>query len=728
MIITNNTRHISVHYKNYFLLLVICLLTWWPLTFSIFSVKNDAIHYFLPYRFSISEAIRNGEWPFWSPYIYLGNPVYGDMQSGAWNPVVWFFSCIGRYNLTLFHFENLLYIFLAGAGMYKLTNRLTEHSRTSLLIAVSYMLSGFMLSGQLINWLASAAFFPFVIHNYISLLHTGKYHYTITTAIALFFLLTAGYPSFFITTGYILLLLFLFYAVLSIKNKLNRNWKTFLLQHLLLCVVFIFLALPAIISYADLLPYYQRGNGVSYNEAVINSFEWQHFLSLLLPSTISATDISSTTDITFRNIYLGLFPLIILIAFPPQLNKRNILLICLGIFAILFSLGDITPVRKLCYDYLPLMNTFRHPAQVRIFLIFSLLLLTAPGLKRIITGDSDNMALSKTKFSLVVITCSILLTTIIALAQPDSSSIFKLLKNSTGISSLKTTLDNLHLNQAIVISASIQLLFITGYIIWLRKRNSYLLSSLWIANLFIMAQLALPATFVGMANPKEINAYINNSPAGFPTESLANTLKENSEDATVAFNQISLSYFYNKKIGISKVANSPAFLKQQEEFLNNSVLYDYTASMPAVYIADQTFNLAGTNSLKESNTCHFAVTTYVLNKGNSCDSASKVRISKLSANRFEIETESSTPGFLVLTQNYNHHWKVKTDNKSAEIYKTNLSFMGTPLQPGKHLIVFEFKPVNTIAAIWVMAGSIILLLTAWLIVLLIKRRESIFTK
>jgi hypothetical protein len=93
----------KAHYKKYGLLLVICLLAYWPLTFGVFSVKNDAIHYFLPYRFTISEAIRNGEMPFWSPYIYLGNPIYGDMQSGAWNPVVWFFSLIGRYDISLFH-------------------------------------------------------------------------------------------------------------------------------------------------------------------------------------------------------------------------------------------------------------------------------------------------------------------------------------------------------------------------------------------------------------------------------------------------------------------------------------------------------------------------------------------------------------------------------------------------------------------------------------------------
>lgn len=156
-----------VHYQHYFLLLIICLLAYWPLSFGIFSVKNDAIHYFLPYRFHISEALRNGEAPFWSPYIYLGNPIQGDMQSGAWNPVVWLLSVFGRYDITLFHYENLFYIFLGGAGMYKLSHRLVDHGKTAFLMGASYMLSGFMLGGQLINWLAAAAFLPFIIHYYL---------------------------------------------------------------------------------------------------------------------------------------------------------------------------------------------------------------------------------------------------------------------------------------------------------------------------------------------------------------------------------------------------------------------------------------------------------------------------------------------------------------------------------------------------------------------------------
>lgn len=714
MTITGIPEQKQVHYKNYLLLLLICLLTYWPLTFNIFSVKNDAIHYFLPYRFNISEAIRNGEWPFWSPYIYLGNPVYGDMQSGVWNPFVWLFSCIDRYNITLFHWENLLYIFLAGAGMYKLTNRLTSHPHAALLIAISYMLSGFMLSGQLINWLASAAFIPFVVHYYTLLLNTARNGYALKTGIALFLLFTAGYPSFFITTCYILSFLFILTIVRKLRHKEAKTtrWSLFSIQHLLLILVFMGLSLPAIVSYIDLLPYYQRGSGISYTEAVINSFEWQHFLSILFPSSISASDISSSTDISFRNLYTGIFSTLLLFAFPPKLNRKNILLISLALFAVLFSLGNLTPVRRLCYDYLPLMNTFRHPSQARLFFIFAILLLTTPGISQFIKTYTNFQILSKVNLSSITIAGIILLITITAIIRSGVPVFFNSIDSNAIITSTKNAIDNISLSDVVIINGIVQLVFIATFAIWIRRgrKKIWIFSFLWIGNLFVMAQFTLPSTFVGKTKPGEINKLINHSPTGYPTEGLKNTVSENSKNATDDFNKIALSYFYNKKIGISKTVNSPSFLQQQEQFINNELLYNYIASFPVVYIADQTLNLKDSNQLKTKDSCNYAITDTVLVTDKICDKFNKAQIIKLSANKFEIETEMNRPGFLVLTQNFNHNWKATVDRSPAMVYKTNLSFMGVILTTGKHKIIFEFSPVTTIEAVWIMCSTILILL------------------
>jgi len=703
-----------IHYRNYILLLLICLLAYWPLTFGLFSVKNDAIHYFLPYRFHISEALRNGEFPFWSPYIYLGNPVYGDMQSGAWNPIVWLFSAIGRYDLTLFHYENLLYIFLGGIGMYKLTNRFTNHSHTALLIAASYMLSGFMLSGQLINWLAAAAFIPFVIHYYIHTITNNSSSYAIKTGIALFFLFTAGYPSFFILTGYLLIIIFLSFSINCLRKDkpVGGYWKKLLLHQLLILLVFAGLSLPAIVSFIDLLPYYQRGSGTSYQDTVTNAFSMQHFMTLLFPGTIKTNDIVSATDVTCRNIYIGILPIIILFVLPPKWNLQNVLLGALAIFSILFSLGDATPIRKLCYDFIPLLNTFRHPSQMRLFFILALLLLAAPGLKKIISGELDYRLKKKLKLALIFAASVFFIAFLIALSQ--SSIVGKITaSNNGGIRTvIKNILESVTLSDSIVLNSLLQLVFPGVYIIWFKKiLSSRLFFGLcWVCNLFIMAQLVLPASFVSKVSPKMVNKTIHSSPSGFPVNSLEKSLAENSIDAFSNFNISGLEYFYNKKIGISKVTNSPAFLVQQDKFLQTEKLFELVSSLPVVYMASPVLTLKDTAALSVAiDNCRHAFTASPISN-DSCSQAGKALIKQLSANSFTIETVSDTAAFLVLSQNYYHHWKVKIDDKPGIIYTTNISFMGTPIPPGTHSVVFQFVPNNTIKAMWVQLIVLIILL------------------
>ena len=106
--------------KYYLILTVIASIAYWPLTLNVFSLKNDAITYFLPWRYHISTAIQNGYFPFWSPYLYTGLPLHSDIQSGVWNPVVFVISLFTRYDMNVLQWETLLYIIVAGVGFFKM--------------------------------------------------------------------------------------------------------------------------------------------------------------------------------------------------------------------------------------------------------------------------------------------------------------------------------------------------------------------------------------------------------------------------------------------------------------------------------------------------------------------------------------------------------------------------------------------------------------------------------
>jgi hypothetical protein len=279
---------------------------------------------------------------------------------------------------------------------------------------------------------------------------------------------------------------------------------------------------------------------------------------------------------------------------------------------------------------------------------------------------------------------------------------------------LKSLIESASINDTIAINGFLQLVFTGLFIIWITKKRhlKIFFSAIWIANLFVMAQLVLPITFVSKVSPKEINALIHSSPKGFPIDNLQNSLAENSKDAFSNFNTIGSSYFYNKKIGISRITNSPAFLIQQDKFTQTSKLYTYVSLLPVVYIADSLLQLKDTAILEQPNYCKYAFIDEPIISTGVCNQNNKATIKKLSANSFEIETETTNPAFLVLSQNYYHYWKVTIDGKKGEISKTNMSFMGVAIPAGKYTVKFNFVPSNTIQALWVQLIVLLSLLIA----------------
>jgi uncharacterized membrane protein YfhO len=215
---------------------------------------------------------------------------------------------------------------------------------------------------------------------------------------------------------------------------------------------------------------------------------------------------------------------------------------------------------------------------------------------------------------------------------------------------------------------------------------------------------------VSRTSAQEINTLIHASPKGFPTTGLDRPIGENSRDALDHFDKIALNYFYNKKIGISRVNNSPSFLEEQDDFLKTGMLYDYVSSKPVTYLADTVVQLKDTNILNLATDCNFAFVNAMPGIKSNCSDDDTSFIKKISADHFEIETQTSSTSLLVLTQCYHHHWRVWIDGQPSNIYKTNISFMSTPLPPGKHTVVFKFCPSNTVTALWVMLGFIALLI------------------
>jgi uncharacterized membrane protein YfhO len=96
------------------------------------------------------------------------------------------------------------------------------------------------------------------------------------------------------------------------------------------------------------------------------------------------------------------------------------------------------------------------------------------------------------------------------------------------------------------------------------------------------------------------------------------------------------------------------------------------------------------------------------------------RVTHLSDERMEVETNSDTPAFLVTSDVFYPGWRATIDDVPARIFQTNYTFRGLPVPAGKQIVRFEFAPRSFYYGTALSVASILLLAAT---VFWIKRRE-----
>ena len=696
----------SVPVHTWLLLIIVCLVGYWPISTNLFSLKNDAYIYFLPCRYFISESIQSGHFPLWNPYFYMGFPLHGDMQAGVWNPIVLFISLFTKYNMTTLQFETLLYVFLSGLGMYKFLGCFNRSHSTKLIIAISYMFCGFIIdTGQITVWTGSAAFIPFVLLYYsrILFLQGNIYRNSLKTGIAFYFLLTAGYPSFAIMMLYILFAAFTYTIIPGFSKKPIDKAVLFnlLKATVLAAVVFSLIALPALLSYYDYLPYYQRSSGTVLTQAQINPFNPFAILSYLFPSSVTKSHLYLTTDPTARSGYIGLFSLLMLTGIiRKKINNSQIFIAAATLIIFLFSLGDALPVRKFFYDYAPLMNLFRHPGTMRIFTTCGLLVLSS----FCMDDFFSSLKTGSLKFYLRIAVIPLAVISTIMLTYYKSSSLFnKIIFFKTNFvttpdkrSFIKQFYDSFYFADAVMLDGFLQILFLLCFIYLISKNN--IADSKWFAILFIinpvlLAQFSIPATFVTQQPPSKINNFIKTCPVNYPVPDINTNIAANNAVEEATNKEFGCSSFYSKKIVQAKGELNPSFTQSLKQFDNDTFLNRIVMQYPVCYFADTVEPYPSVNEVNITGKKILFTSDASIYKfpNDTAKNTSSIIIKKFAPWGLEFETETQRLKPFVLFQNHNKNWKLYVDNKKFDIYKGNISFIYAGIPAGKHTLKFIYS-------------------------------------
>jgi len=705
------------------ILIIVTVIAYLPISFFVFSLKNDSLVQYLPFRYHLSESIQHGHFPFWNPYLYTGFPIHADMQGMTWNPIVLTLSSITRYNMSVLEFEVVIYLVIAAIGMYSLLKSFSLSRIICILGGISYMSCGFITgSASVIPWISSAAFIPFVFKYLKRFLDGPSLKSSLSFSISLCMLFLCGYPTFFIYTSYIILAILLFAAITHFKHKpspVNRKAVGLLS---LAVLVFLCICSPAIISYWEFLPYYSRGSGITVAKAAENPFTPFSSISFVLPNVVSKDHQWLDTDTSMRNSYVGLFVfLLFCLSFLGKYNRWQKFILGITVFSFVLSLGSVTLLHKLCYSVLPLFNTFRHPGNIRLFTSFGIILLAAFYAQQLVQSNKDEIKKKLIRLSYIIGSCLGLVAIYCLLQSGTRQNIAAAFKN---IKQPKAFLDAFSFNSFLLIQCTAQILFILLLVYQLRKKtiNRKIIAVLFALNSILFCWIALPFNFISQVKTSAVNQYVHSFPDGYPMPDINSPVEAGVISDSTEIPIYGYANFYNKRITIQDHVITPTLNKDYETFYLNNKLGAAMANYPFAWLNDTLLDKTPDSTISNK---RFSIWSDKSLKPviTSQAGGANIKLTSFGPNSFSFKVSSASPTVLSVFQQYNHNWRVKVNRLTTPVLKMNIAFMGVQVPAGESRVEFVYKPTKVIAAIWLSLATIFIVALFFILRAIKSRRQ-----
>lgn len=671
----------SFFYNNPFLLFALFIfIVYLPVFLPFFHLKNDLINQNLPTRFVISESLYSGYFPWWNPYIHYGIPQYGDMNNGFWNPILWVIAKTVGYSVYTITLEEMVYLLIAGWGMYKLIKELFSKD-TALVTGLAYLCCGYAVGHlQHFIWITGVAFYPYVLLYFIRANKNAIAKNFIACGISVLFFTSSTHPGLIIGASYFFLFALLF--IYRFRHSVTKEFysKNFLFKNFLLLLISCLCCIVIIVSNFELLQYISRGNKLSLAESLLSPTTLQSYISLLFPLPVHKTDFFNT-DISMRNMYGGIAMLIGLIFYFKKTNRKIILftLLPLLFFVLLASGGWF---KTLAWKFLPYTGYVRMNGEFTYFVMLILFLISAAGLHSLLQKNNFKQLLITPVNWLFVLSLVAAVVSLILVFTIHSSIIYSVIGNS-GKFFIKSVFENLRFADLLFIQSIILLLSV-----WFIKKYKFnFTSSFFILciNLIITTWLCLPYTGLGMKSKKEMQQIINSTQKGIQKQELTAINQTKLIEPENKREYIMLSSF-SKKIGNPEMEDYPVQLKSNAEFFADSSLTNFINQQAWLFLSSDTLINASTNF-----------------------DSSRIKVIENGPGKIKCSINNAGYKFLVLLQNNYPHWEVSIDDKKIIHYTAFKTFITAPIPDGNHFVEFNFNPKPVKIAFWINISVLILL-------------------
>jgi len=610
-----------------------------PVVFFVAALKFDMIDISLPWRFFIGDVIQNGGYPFWNPHINYGFPQIAEPQT--WYPIALLFQLISKYTLFDLHLEFTFHLFLAGIGFYQIAKSYGLKNFEAVIFGVIYTFSGFFVgNAQHFGWIISAAWLPWVWFTFLQLLNTKKKWPIFLMPVIMYCFLTGGYPAFFISNLYCLLLYFgwhfwqqkfLFRAVL---------------KPIISGLIFSVLSIGMLYSFFQLQPLITRGTTLSWEALGIGSLSLKSFVSAVAPLLVTTKyQMWEVLDYGLTNFFLGFGVLFILVFGLIKTNQKTWWIqFIAGLFFLWMALGPQFLLLKILAKTIPFVDVFRFPALYRLFAIFYWLWLVIKIYK---TVDFTSY-----KKYFVFFPFGLMVLALVSFIWMHKASFWDGFPLPEGYKVWTVS------QRAFVWFAISTVLVLFAYFLFRKRAAKQVLLFMVLAEFFTHVWLYGPVSIYYWESPKQAEAYLQEATISNNLQTANSITKNTFED------QLPQTSFlwrnkahYTKQMGADGYSPYVFFTLEK---LQNAVEYQNLKEQPFFY-------------LKQG-------------EGD-------VIISNYNPNYFKLDLNAQLKDTLIFQQNYFSGWRALVDDNPIKIDKAFGAFMKIPLQKGKHVVVFEFKPL-----------------------------------
>lgn len=718
-------------FKPYIILFLVVIFGYWQISFLASSLKWDLIDVVFPFRFYFSECIQSGYFPFWNPYLQTGTPFFADLQAPTFYPELLYTSLFSGYSIYTMHFWFVLYVFIAAAGMYRLSFYFNKNQLASIVAGIAYSFSGFIIGhGQHFFLLVGAAWIPHIVINYIQLSENRTFFNTIKTAIVVFLMVSGAYQALSFSLMYLIILIFFYFLIREIRAKNYAVVKELFLWNLLLFLLVVLFSLPLIISTIEILTSVDRlAGGVNLEKALNNGLSLKSVISFVLPfSTLNYDEFFGGADISMRNHYFGLIPLLFFIAgLATKRTKIEYLILAFGVFIFASSFAFL-PVREFMFRYVPFMNLFKYAAYISVFGSLAFILLAANFLANV----QLHFKIEKKKilFVGILLLCGLLFLISYSIGKITAEE-YEMLASHKSISGW---LNNMTFYQRVLGQSVFQFIVVTLFllIIFYHKKLKYpfrLIFVLFVVEMLVASQLNIVFTVTDSNyKPFKMKNDLALSPEGFPTPVNGKVVfNDNMHESFQPFWRN--TYVFTKQVSFNAFSSFElnSFNKLDDDYpnlknavLNNHLFYFSDTIFPLEHFADSLID-----KQKDAAHLYFSDADFktLSAKNGSIDSTATIKITQFSPNKVIVETDSKTDQFLTMLQTNFKGWKAFIDNTNTPIYTSNFNYRTIFLPKGTHSVRFEYSN-NKVLVLYILS-NICFLFSVLLLIGIVVRNSNL---